>query len=37
MVARLWWKEARLFWPIAALLVLVAELAQVADGLLLRE
>ncbi len=29
MVARLWWKEARLFWPIAAFLVLVAELAQV--------
>lgn len=29
MVARLWWKEARLFWPIAALLVLLAELAQV--------
>ena len=28
MVARLWWKEARLFWPIAAFLVLVAELAQ---------
>ena len=29
MVARLWWKEARLFWPIAAFLVLVAELTQV--------
>jgi len=28
MFARLWWKEARLFWPIAALLVLIAQLAQ---------
>ena len=37
MVARLWWKEARLFWPIAAFLAVVSVAAQWLVIYLLRQ